>query len=170
MQKSEILWKTYENQVNFVNVGSYYVRFKVESLNYVNYESSVTYNINPITFDLTKITATNPIFTYDGTAKTFTAQYNGTILGGANVKVEYQVNDGEWTETPVSRIDVCQFSVKYRLSAANYQVPTEVSAERKVTLGLRWLVSYSRLRKEKAQLCRSQNRTISQKSIADRDP
>lgn len=112
------------NQVNFVNVGSYYVRFKVESLNYVNYESSVTYNINPITFDLTKITATNPIFTYDGTAKTFTAQYNGTILGGANVKVEYQVNDGEWTETPVSRIDVCQFSVKYRLSAANYTTET----------------------------------------------
>ncbi len=36
-----------------------------------------------------------------------------------------------------------------RIGAANYQVPTEVSAERKVTLGLRWLVSYSRLRKEK---------------------
>lgn len=36
-----------------------------------------------------------------------------------------------------------------RIGAANYQVPTEVSAERKVTLGLRWLVNYSRLRKEK---------------------
>ena len=37
-----------------------------------------------------------------------------------------------------------------RIGAANYQVPTEVSAERKVTLGLRWLVNYSRLRKEKS--------------------
>ena len=37
-----------------------------------------------------------------------------------------------------------------RIGAANYQVPTEVSAERGVTLGLRWLVNYSRLRKEKS--------------------
>jgi len=37
-----------------------------------------------------------------------------------------------------------------RIGAANYQVPTEVSPERKVTLGLRWLVAYSRLRKEKS--------------------
>ena len=36
-----------------------------------------------------------------------------------------------------------------RIGAANYQVPVEVSAERKVTLGLRWLVNYSRLRNEK---------------------
>lgn len=36
-----------------------------------------------------------------------------------------------------------------RVGAANYQVPVEVSAERKVTLGLRWLVNYSRLRNEK---------------------
>ena len=36
-----------------------------------------------------------------------------------------------------------------RIGAANYQVPIEVSPERKVTLGLRWLVSYSRLRNEK---------------------
>ena len=37
-----------------------------------------------------------------------------------------------------------------RIGAANYQVPTEVSPERKVTLGLRWLVNYARLRKEKS--------------------
>lgn len=37
-----------------------------------------------------------------------------------------------------------------RIGAANYQVPTEVTAERKVTLGLRWLVTYSRLRNEKS--------------------
>ena len=37
-----------------------------------------------------------------------------------------------------------------RIGAANYQVPTEVSNERRITLGLRWLVTYSRLRKEKS--------------------
>jgi len=37
-----------------------------------------------------------------------------------------------------------------RIGAANYQVPIAVSPERKVTLGLRWLVNYSRLRSEKS--------------------
>ncbi len=36
-----------------------------------------------------------------------------------------------------------------RVGGANYQVPVEVSAERKLTLGLRWIVNYSRLRGEK---------------------
>ncbi len=36
-----------------------------------------------------------------------------------------------------------------RIGAANYQVPVEVSQERRQTLGLRWLVTYSRLRSEK---------------------
>lgn len=37
-----------------------------------------------------------------------------------------------------------------RVGATNYQVPVEVSAERRVTLGLRWLVNYARLRNEKS--------------------
>ena len=41
-----------------------------------------------------------------------------------------------------------------RIGSANYQVPTEVSPERKVTLGLRWLVNYSRLRNEKTMIDR----------------
>ncbi|HKM02883.1 MAG TPA: 30S ribosomal protein S7 [Bacilli bacterium] len=36
-----------------------------------------------------------------------------------------------------------------RVGGQNYQVPTEVTTERKTTLGLRWLVNYSRLRNEK---------------------
>ena len=36
-----------------------------------------------------------------------------------------------------------------RVGGANYQVPIEVKPERRVTLGLRWLVNYSRLRNEK---------------------
>ena len=37
-----------------------------------------------------------------------------------------------------------------RVGGQNYQVPVEVSKERKITLGLRWLVSYSRNRGEKS--------------------
>ena len=33
-----------------------------------------------------------------------------------------------------------------RVGGSNYQVPVEVRAERRITLGLRWLVNYSRLR------------------------
>jgi small subunit ribosomal protein S7 len=47
-----------------------------------------------------------------------------------------------------------------RIGAANFQVPTEVTPERKVTLGLRWLVSYARLRKEKAMEDRLANEII----------
>ncbi len=36
-----------------------------------------------------------------------------------------------------------------RIGAANYQVPIEVAPDRKITLGLRWLVTYARLRNEK---------------------
>lgn len=39
-----------------------------------------------------------------------------------------------------------------RIGSANYQVPIEVSQERKVTLGLRWLVNYARLRNEKTMV------------------
>ena len=47
-----------------------------------------------------------------------------------------------------------------RIGAANYQVPVEVTPERKVTLGLRWLVNYSRLRNEKSMEERLANEII----------
>lgn len=37
----------------------------------------------------------------------------------------------------------------HRVGGANYQVPVEVRADRKTTLGIRWLVNYSRARGEK---------------------
>lgn len=36
-----------------------------------------------------------------------------------------------------------------RVGGANYQVPVEVKPERRVSLGLRWLVNYARMRNEK---------------------
>jgi len=36
-----------------------------------------------------------------------------------------------------------------RVGGSNYQVPVEVRPERRISLGLRWLVQYARLRSEK---------------------
>ena len=47
-----------------------------------------------------------------------------------------------------------------RVAGANYQVPTEVSPQRKITLGLRWLVLYSKNRNEKTMLERLSNEII----------
>lgn len=47
-----------------------------------------------------------------------------------------------------------------RVGGQNYQVPVEVSTERKITLGLRWLVNYSRNRSEKTMVERLANEII----------
>ena len=47
-----------------------------------------------------------------------------------------------------------------RIGGANYQVPVEVSNERRMTLGLRWLVNYSRLRNENTMIDRLANEII----------
>ena len=47
-----------------------------------------------------------------------------------------------------------------RVGGTNYQVPVEVSKERRLTLGLRWLVNYSRLRNEKTMELRLANEII----------
>jgi small subunit ribosomal protein S7 len=41
-----------------------------------------------------------------------------------------------------------------RVGASNYQVPIEVTGNRKTTLGLRWLVNYARLRNERTMEAR----------------
>lgn len=47
-----------------------------------------------------------------------------------------------------------------RIGGANYQVPVEVRPDRKMTLALRWLVQYARLRKEKTMEERLANEII----------
>ena len=39
-----------------------------------------------------------------------------------------------------------------RVGGANYQIPLEVRPDRKVALAMKWLVDYSRLRKEKTMM------------------
>ncbi|MBQ1521295.1 MAG: 30S ribosomal protein S7 [Erysipelotrichaceae bacterium] len=47
-----------------------------------------------------------------------------------------------------------------RVGGSNYQVPVEVSQDRRLTLGLRWLVNYARLRNEKTMEQRLANEII----------
>ena len=47
-----------------------------------------------------------------------------------------------------------------RIGGANYQVPVEVRPERRITLGVRWLVQYSRSRGEKTMEQRLANEII----------
>ena len=75
-----------------------------------------------------------------------------TILYNAFAKIEKQTGKPAMDvfATAIKNI-MPQVELKVRrIGAANYQVPVEVAAERKTTLGLRWLVTYSRLRHEKS--------------------
>lgn len=47
-----------------------------------------------------------------------------------------------------------------RVGGANYQVPVEVRPERRISLGLRWIVNYARLRGEKTMEERLANEII----------
>ncbi|SHF09628.1 SSU ribosomal protein S7P [Seinonella peptonophila] len=47
-----------------------------------------------------------------------------------------------------------------RVGGANYQVPVEVKPERRISLALRWIVSYARLRNEKTMQERLANEII----------
>lgn len=40
----------------------------------------------------------------------------------------------------------------HRVGGANFQVPTEVRPERKIALGMKWLISYARRRGEKTMM------------------
>ena len=47
-----------------------------------------------------------------------------------------------------------------RVGGATYQVPVEVRPPRQTTLGLRWLVTYSRARREKTMVERLMNELL----------
>lgn len=76
------------------------------------------------------------------------------IIYGAFARVEKQTgrpaldvfNDALTNITPELEVRA------RRIGGANYQVPYEVRPERKITLCLRWLTQYSRLRREKTMV------------------
>src|SRR5271154_6913929 len=47
-----------------------------------------------------------------------------------------------------------------RVGGANYQVPVEVNADRRTSLGIRWLISYSRGRGEKGMIDKLSNELL----------
>lgn len=77
-----------------------------------------------------------------------------TILYEAFKKVEEKTNKPALDVFEVALGNIMpELEIKgQRVGAANLQVPVEVSADRKVTLGLRWLVTYARLRNEKTMI------------------
>ncbi len=75
-----------------------------------------------------------------------------TILYKAFAIVEdkLKTNPNEVFEQAMGNIKpILEVKVR-RVGGQNYQVPVEVSEERKKTLALRWLVNYARLRNEKS--------------------
>lgn len=85
-----------------------------------------------------------------------------TILYDAFQKVEEKTGRPamEVFEQALNNImPVLELKVR-RIGGANYQVPVEVSAERRTTLGLRWLVNYARLRNEYDMVDRLANEII----------
>ncbi|AHF60539.1 30S ribosomal protein S7 [Spiroplasma mirum ATCC 29335] len=75
-----------------------------------------------------------------------------TILYGAFEKIKEKTNaDPLETFNKALENITPHLELKVRrIGGANYQVPIEVNEDRKITLGLRWLISYARLRNEKS--------------------
>ena len=70
--------------------------------------------------------------------------YSGTII-----KEKEQKDALEVFETALNNIMPVLEVKARRIGGATYQVPLEIRAERRQTLGLRWLVLYARKRNEK---------------------
>ena len=102
-----------------------------------------------------------------------TALINRVLLHGKRSTAEsivYNALEGTRTKTQVDplitlkrALDNIKPAVEVRsrrVGGATYQVPIEVKAGRSTTLALRWLVDYSRLRREKSMAERLMNELI----------
>ena len=94
--------------------------------------------------------------------KTVTKFINKVMLSGKKSVAERVVYDAFETiraKTGKDPLEVFETALKNvmpvlevrarRVGGANYQVPVEVRPDRRMTLGIRWLVGYARLRGEK---------------------
>ncbi|HEY8364904.1 MAG TPA: 30S ribosomal protein S7 [Haloplasmataceae bacterium] len=84
------------------------------------------------------------------------------ILYGAFKRIEAKTNKNplEVFEAALENIMPILEVRSRRIGGANYQVPVEVRQERRITLGLRWLTQYARLRNEKTMEERLANEII----------
>ena len=84
-------------------------------------------------------------------SKTVTKFINKVMLSGKKSVAERVVYDAFETiraKTGKDPLEVFEMRAR-RVGGANYQVPVEVRPDRRMTLGIRWLVNYARLRGEK---------------------
>lgn len=74
-----------------------------------------------------------------------------SILYGAFKRVEKETQKDalEVFQAALNNIMPVLETRSRRIGGQNYQVPVEIKAERRQALGLRWLVNYARLRREK---------------------
>ena len=86
-----------------------------------------------------------------------TAQINFIRYAFAQIEKKTGENPMEVFEKALGNV-MPQLELKVRrVGGANLQVPVEVSAERKLTLSLRWIVNYARLRHENTMEMRLAN-------------
>lgn len=94
--------------------------------------------------------------------KTVTKFINKVMLSGKKgvaERVVYDAFEAIRAKTGKDPLEVFQTALKNvmpvlevrarRVGGANYQVPVEVRPDRRMTLGIRWIVNYARLRGEK---------------------
>ena len=111
----------------------------------------------------------DPIFN----SKTITKLINTIMLDGKKSVAEtilYNAFDLIKEKTKKEPLEVFNLAIENispqlevrsrRVGGSNYQVPVEVSARRKQTLALRWLIQYARLRNEKTMEERLANEII----------
>jgi len=107
------------------------------------------------------------------TSPVVTALINRVLLHGKRSTAEsivYHALEGTRTKTQVDPIITLKRALdnikpaievrSRRVGGATYQVPVEVKAGRSTTLALRWLIDYSRLRREKSMAERLMNELI----------
>ena len=95
-------------------------------------------------------------------SKTVTKFINKVMLSGKKSvaqRVVYDAFDAIREKTGKDPLEIFETALKNvmpvlevrarRVGGANYQVPVEVRPERRMTLGIRWIVNYARLRSEK---------------------
>ncbi len=84
------------------------------------------------------------------------------IFYGAIKKVEDKTNENglETWKTALNNIMPSVEVKARRVGGANFQVPIEVRPDRKISLGIKWMIKYARLRSEKTMEERFANEII----------
>ena len=106
-------------------------------------------------------------------SKTVTKFINKVMLSGKKSvaqRVVYDAFDTIREKTGKDPLEIFETALKNvmpvlevrarRVGGANYQVPVEVRPERRMTLGIRWIVNYARLRSEKTMDARLSSELI----------